>query len=170
MSEHNRNLWAPWRMAYLEQMHEPGQPAGCFLCRYAAGPSGDAANFVLSRSPRVLVLLNRYPYSNGHVMVAPVAHAARLEELDDALLLEMAQRIRDAQRVLREIVNAEGFNIGMNLGRCAGAGLPDHVHWHIVPRWSGDTNYMGIVGDVRVVPQALAETYNRYREAAARLG
>ena len=152
-------------MAYLAQMKTLREPAGCFLCRYVTEPARDARNFVLHRSPNVLVLLNRYPYSNGHVMVAPVAHVARFDDLSKSTMLEMFQCIQVVQKVLREAVAAEGFNIGMNLGSCAGAGLPDHLHWHVVPRWSGDTNFMGIVGDVRVVPQALADTFAAIRMA-----
>lgn len=169
MPEANRNLWAPWRMEYLKQSARPSRKPDCFLCDYAAHPARDARNFVLQRSRDVLVLLNRYPYSNGHVMVAPLAHAAALDTLPDAVLLEMSQRIADAQRILRKIVKAQGFNIGMNVGACAGAGLPDHLHWHVVPRWNGDTNYTGIIGDVRVVPQALSETFAAYRTALSKL-
>lgn len=173
MAEFSGNIWAPWRMAYIRGMTPGAQPdtetPGCFLCRYAAQPDRDAANLVLWRSPRTLVLLNRYPYTNGHVMIAPVDHQPDMGALPEAVLFELAQRIRDALRVLCEAVKAEGFNVGLNLGRCAGAGLPDHVHWHVVPRWAGDTNFMSSVGDVRVIPEALQDVYERFRTVASGL-
>ncbi len=168
MPERNENVWAPWRMEYIRQACEP-EP-GCFLCAYAGMPDADAAHYVLWRSAAVLVLLNRYPYTNGHLLVAPQAHVGALDALDEAVLCEMTRRLRDAVRVLREVVQAEGFNIGMNLGRCAGAGLPDHVHWHVVPRWSADTNFMSVVGNARVIPQSLDDVYDQLRRKATELG
>ena len=168
MGEFQHNLWAPWRMEYIEQLAE--QSDGCFICRYRDNPQDDAQNHVLWRRDETLVLLNRFPYSNGHVLVAPTAHAGELEELSDAALCELTRCLRDAQRVLQAAVEAQGFNIGMNLGRCAGAGLPEHLHWHIVPRWRGDINFMPVLGDVRVIPQALEQVYARFKAEAARLG
>lgn len=168
MPERNENVWAPWRMEYIRQAAEPDQ--ACFLCAYADRPDSDAANYVLWRSEQVIVLLNRYPYTNGHLLVAPRAHVGELDALDEPVLCEMTRRLRDAVRVLRAVVQAEGFNIGMNLGRCAGAGLPDHVHWHVVPRWSADTNFMSVVGNARVIPQALDEVYDAVRTKARQLG
>ena len=168
MPERNENVWAPWRMEYIRQASQPQQ--GWFLCAYAGRPQDDPAHYVLWRSGRVLVLLNRYPYTNGHLLVAPLAHVGTLDALDEGVLCEMTVRLRDAVCVLREVVQAEGFNIGMNLGRCAGAGLPDHVHWHVVPRWSADTNFMSVVGNARVIPQALDEVYDALRRKAHELG
>ncbi len=168
MPEHNENVWAPWRMEYIRQASQPDQ--GCFLCAYSGQPGHDAANYVLWRSERVLVLLNRYPYTNGHLLVAPRAHVGELDALDEPVLCEMTRRLRDSVRVLRDVVQAEGFNIGMNLGRCAGAGLPDHAHWHVVPRWSADTNFMSVVGNARVIPQSLDEVYEALRRRARELG
>ncbi len=170
MSETNLNVWAPWRMEYIEGLEDRDGGEGCFLCRYRDERRQDAQNHVLWRSERTLVLLNRFPYTNGHLLVAPLEHRGRLEELDHETLVEMTLRIRDALRVLQEIVHAQGFNIGMNIGRCAGAGLPDHVHWHIVPRWEGDTNFMAVTGGVRIIPQALEAVDRQFRETAQRLG
>ncbi len=163
MPDPREPLWAPWRMAYIENL--AGEPAseGCFLCRYAEQPERDADNLVLARSETAIVLLNRYPYNNGHLLIAPLAHRGQLEDLSDAVLTELTLRIRDAKRVLERVLSAQGFNVGMNLGRCAGAGLPDHLHWHIVPRWGGDTNYMSVVGDTRVIPQALSASFEMLR-------
>src|SRR5262249_7940719 len=106
----------------------------------------------------------------GHAMIAPLTHTAVLEQLSEPVLSALMLRLRDVQRILLSALNAQGFNIGLNLGRCAGAGLPDHVHWHIVPRWAGDTNFMPVIGDAHVIPQAMEEVAKRYREAAATLG
>jgi ATP adenylyltransferase len=125
---------------------------------------------VVWRSGRTLALLNRFPYTTGHLLLAPTAHCGELEELPDDVLVELTLRIRDAKRVLQKALGAEGFNIGMNLGRCAGAGLPDHVHWHIVPRWGGDTNFMAVTGQVRVIPEALQAVYEKFQAAAAEVG
>ncbi len=144
------------------------ESGGCFLCQYAGEPQRDAENLVLWRSADTLVLLNRYPYTNGHVLIAPTRHIAALEDLPEPVLFELTLRIRDAQRVLREVVSAQGFNIGMNLGRCAGAGVPDHLHWHIVPRWGGDTNFMTVVGETRVIPQTLEDVAREFAAAAGR--
>jgi ATP adenylyltransferase len=168
MAEFQKNVWAPWRMEYID-----GLGAGddeCFICRAFAQPEQDEANFVLWRSERVIALLNRWPYSSGHVLVAPAQHVAEMEDLDDPTLLELMQKTRDAKRVLQEAVRAQGFNIGINLGRCAGAGLPGHLHQHVVPRWGGDTNFMPILADVKVIPQSLTATRDLFSAAASRMG
>jgi ATP adenylyltransferase len=169
MAEFQDNLWAPWRMEYIAGLTE-SEPEGCFLCRYFATPAADRENHVLWRTARTLVLLNRYPYTSGHLLVAPATHVPMLDQLSDEMLIELTVRLRDAARVLTEAMRPQGLNIGMNLGRCAGAGLPDHLHWHIVPRWSGDTNFMPVIGDVRVIPESIAQTADRFRAAAAKLG
>lgn len=168
MAEHNENLWAPWRIEYIEQLGQREQ--GCFLCDYRNAPERDAENLVLWRSPRTLVVLNRFPYTGGHLLIAPIDHKPQPEDLDEQTLCELMLRMRDAKRALQRAVGAEGFNFGMNLGRCAGAGLPDHMHWHIVPRWSGDTNFMAVSGDVRVIPIALRKLYDKLRAAGEALG
>jgi ATP adenylyltransferase len=141
---------------------------GCFLCRYRDEKS-DAQNLVLWRGRRCFAVLNRFPYTGGHSMVAPLAHSAGLEDLDPATLAELMEHVRDVQAVLRKVVRAEGFNVGINIGRCAGAGLPGHLHVHIVPRWSGDTNFMAVLGDVRMIPTALADLYEKMTCAAGEL-
>lgn len=169
MAEFERhNIWAPWRMDYIAGIDDMrGQ---CFLCDYRERPECDAEHHVLHRSATTLVLLNRFPYSNGHVLVAPLAHLAQPEDLSDEILTDLMRGIRDAKRVLAAALRAEGFNIGMNLGRCAGAGLPDHLHWHVVPRWNGDTNFMPVLGGVRVVPDSLDRVREKFNEAARQLG
>lgn len=162
-----RCLWAPWRMQYIEGI--AGQD-GCFLCRAQADAAADEGNYVLWRGAHTIALLNRFPYSSGHVLIAPVLHAAELEELPDDVLLALMRQTRDVKRVLQKALNAQGFNIGLNLGRCAGAGLPEHLHIHVVPRWGGDTNFMAVIGEAKVIPQALTEARRRFLAAAQALG
>lgn len=151
----HEQLWAPWRLQYiLTTKEEP--PCECFLCRYAKSPESDAENLVVSRGPLTFTVLNRFPYNNGHLLVAPLAHKASLAELSDAELLECMHALREMTELIRRLMSADGFNIGVNLGKVAGAGLPGHLHWHIVPRWNGDTNFMPVLADVNVVPQSLA--------------
>lgn len=151
----HEQIWAPWRLSYIVTTKDD-QPEGCFLCRIAADPNADAENLIVARGKRTLTVLNRYPYNNGHLLVAPLAHKANLEDLDDDELLEGMQALQDMTRLIRQKMSAEGFNIGVNLGRIAGAGVPGHLHWHLVPRWSGDTNFMPVLADVNVIPQSLA--------------
>ncbi len=170
MAEQNRNLWAPWRMQYINSLQDEAESKGCFLCRYAQNPGDDARNHVIWRGEHCFTLFNAYPYSNGHLLVAPYAHQGMLDRLDEATLLELMRQVRDAQRLLQETTSPQGYNVGMNFGRCAGAGLPDHLHAHIVPRWEGDTNFMPVLGDTRVIPQSIEALLTRMREAAPRLG
>ncbi|MEI8195031.1 MAG: HIT domain-containing protein [Phycisphaerae bacterium] len=150
-------LWAPWRMDYIKTVSDG--PKECFLCTAALTPARDEATMVLARAPRCLLMLNRYPYANGHLLVAPYRHVAELHALTTEERSEMMDLLVHGQALLERVMNPQGFNMGINLGRCAGAGLPGHIHAHIVPRWNGDTNYMSVVGNVRVIPQALEESY-----------
>jgi ATP adenylyltransferase len=169
MAEFQKSLWAPWRMEYIAGLCN-GAGGGCFLCEVIEKPDTDEANYVLWRGARTIVLLNRFPYSTGHVLVAPLAHLAEPEDLADEPLLELMHRVRDAKRVLQAALAAQGFNIGINLGHCAGAGLPGHLHVHVVPRWSGDINFMAVLGDVKVIPQSLPEVRRLFLTKAAELG
>ncbi len=153
----HQQLWAPWRLNYL--VNEVVQPSdGCFLCRYR-DDSRDAENYLVHRSQHCLVVLNRFPYNNGHMLIAPSGHKASLDELTDAELLDAQRQIRGMVQLLGLVIGAEGFNIGLNLGRVAGAGLPGHLHWHVVPRWNGDVNFMPVIADTKVVPQSLEALY-----------
>lgn len=168
MSEQSRNLWAPWRMEYLDDLDRIKQ--GCFVCTYRDDPATDEENYVLWRTEHCLVVMNRFPYTSGHLLVAPREHVGELDNLPEAVLCDLMLRIRDCQRILRAVLNCEGFNIGINLGHCAGAGLPEHLHWHIVPRWSGDTNFMAVVGDARVIPQSMAKIQKLFGERGREIG
>ncbi|HUT02114.1 MAG TPA: HIT domain-containing protein [Phycisphaerae bacterium] len=166
--EWKTNLWAPWRMEYIESLG--GEQEGCFLCDLRDNPDGDEENLLLWRGRRSLTVLNRFPYTGGHSLIAPLAHVAGLADLDDATILEMMGAVRDVQRALSHALRAQGFNIGINVGRCAGAGLPGHLHIHVVPRWSGDTNFIAVFGDVRVIPESLRKLRERIRRAGEELG
>ena len=153
-----KRLWAPWRMVYLRGERKED---GCIFCNRIKAPAErDRENLVLFRGERAFVIMNRYPYTSGHLMVAPVEHIADIEALDDDTSLEIFNLIKRSVAVLKQAYSPHGFNIGANLGECAGAGIKDHIHFHIVPRWSGDTNFMPVLGEVRVVSQALEETYD----------
>ena len=155
MADSNRNLWAPWRMEYIRSLGDEVKDEGCFLCRYWERPADDRKNHVIWRTESAFVVMNRFPYTNGHLLIAHARHQGDLTDLTEAELGRMTATIRDAVALLRKAVSPEGFNIGYNIGRCAGAGLPDHLHAHIVPRWSGDTNFMAVIDNVRVVPDSL---------------
>src|SRR5262245_32185519 len=146
-------LWAPWRLAYVAN-DKPASEQPCFLCQ-AVRETEDRKNLVAWRTPRSLVVLNRFPYTNGHLLVAPHAHIGRLDELAADDHLDLMLTIQKMLGALDTLMKPDGYNIGLNLGKAAGAGLPGHVHWHVVPRWHGDTNFMPIVTDVKVIVQSL---------------
>ncbi len=151
-------LWTPWRMEYIRSAATSEEEGGCIFCEMP-GVGDDEKVHILTRSERAFVILNRYPYNPGHLMVAPLRHVGDLAEIEDPELTEASDLIRVSVRILREALQPSGFNVGMNLGRVAGAGIPDHLHWHVVPRWDGDTNFMPVVGQTKVLPELLEETY-----------
>ena len=164
------NLFAPWRLKYL--MSE--KTKACIFCdALRAEPGPD--NLVVDRKDRVFAMLNRYPYANGHVMVAPVAHEARLSESDPETLAELIREVALSQEILDGLYRPSGFNVGANFGRAGGAGVEDHYHFHVVPRWEGDVNFMTVTGDTRVIPEELSTTrlnvssaFEKKRQAASR--
>ena len=149
-------LWAPWRMEFIRKVDES---EGCFLCRAAEG-GDDRECLVVHRGEACLCLLNRYPYNNGHLLIAPLRHEGRMEELRVDELNELMAMCVRAKVIFDRAVRPHGYNIGVNLGRAAGAGLEEHFHLHVVPRWSGDTNFITTVGSTKVIPQALAEMWS----------
>jgi ATP adenylyltransferase len=159
-----KRLWAPWRMEYIAGKQKPG----CLFCRVIQNRDDPDAELVVSRPEGALVILNKFPYNPGHTMVVPVAHVPGLENLDDEQTTHLMRALRKTIDVLRATMNPEGFNIGANVGRAAGAGIPDHVHFHVVPRWNGDTNFMPVIDDVKVIGEALTATAAKVREAFAR--
>ena len=173
--ELRERLWAPWRLDYIrgdvdnEPVEGETQPAKagekpCFLCE-AVADDADRERLVVARGQLVFAILNRYPYNNGHLLVAPQAHKGSLAELSAEEHAECMSMITRAVDVIRATMNADGFNVGLNLGRVAGAGLPGHLHWHIVPRWNGDTNFMPVLGDVDVISQSLDSAWQLLSEA-----
>ena len=156
-------LWAPWRLAYVANPKPPAEQEPCFICKGLA-EEDDRANLIAWRGPRTAVVLNRFPYNNGHLLVAPLAHKGQPDELDDAETLEVQRTIQRMLAALTALMKPDGYNLGVNLGRVAGAGLPGHLHWHIVPRWHGDTNFMPVLNDVRVIVQSLDSLYGMLTE------
>jgi ATP adenylyltransferase len=158
-------LYAPWRMDYIRSLSKPDKdrPPGeeCFLCAAAAAGTDEErrSRLVLWQTDLSVVMLNRFPYTNGHLLVLPRAHKSDLEELSDDERLDLLRQTTEAVRLLKRAVSAQGFNIGINLGRCAGAGVPGHLHQHVVPRWAGDVNFMHVVGETRIVPEAMSQLY-----------
>jgi ATP adenylyltransferase len=153
------HLWAPWRLAYVAAGSPPAKDDDCFICRGLAD-ADDRRNLIALRTPGSVVVLNRFPYNNGHLLVAPRAHKGTLAELEPAELLEVMETLRSMVRLLDELMRPDGYNVGLNLGRAAGAGLPGHLHWHVVPRWNGDTNFMPVVSDTKVIVQSLDAFYD----------
>jgi len=149
-----KNLWAPWRINYIQGLDKKD---GCFICDNLKAPDDDEKNLVLWRTARCVVILNRFPYNNGHLLIAPNRHIADLDHATDDELLEMTKLIKESQKALTLAIKPHGFNVGMNFGRCAGAGLPGHIHIHVVPRWDGDTNFMTVCSNTDVISQSLTE-------------
>ncbi|MCS7132236.1 MAG: HIT domain-containing protein [Aigarchaeota archaeon] len=162
-----RILWAPWRMAYI-RLFSSRKDEECFLCR-AAGGDDDMEKLVVFRGGTCFVILNRYPYNNGHLMIAPYRHISSILDLNEEESIEMINLLKLSIRALKEEYNPDGFNVGLNLGRGAGAGVEDHIHFHVVPRWIGDTNFMPVISDTKVIPEALHETWRRIKERFSHL-
>ena len=157
-------LWAPWRLEYITQA---GDQVGCVFCHEAAGALDPAESLLVDAGASAIALLNKYPYSSGHLMVAPRRHVGQLGELSDDEVLEINRLAVAGIGALTSVYRPDGFNLGWNLGHVAGAGIADHVHLHVVPRWSGDTNFMPVLADVKVLPEHLLDTRDRLREASA---
>lgn len=154
-------LWAPWRMEYIGGT----KPEGCFLCDILRAGGDDKANLVLKRGEHCAVVMNRYPYNNGHLMIAPYRHESEMSSLTSGERLDIMDLLDASIRALRAVLHPDGFNAGLNLGRVAGAGLETHVHFHLVPRWNGDTNFMPVLGETKVIPQALEDLWTLVRPA-----
>ncbi|MCE9583264.1 MAG: HIT domain-containing protein [Planctomycetes bacterium] len=149
-------LWAPWRMAYIK---DAGKDSACFLCSLPKSKK-DRENLILYRGKTCFVILNKFPYNNGHLLVSPYRHVGEIEEMTDAESLELMKLTGRAKKAIQRAMNPNGFNLGVNLGRAAGAGLPGHVHMHLVPRWNGDCNFMPVLGETKVLPLTLLETWD----------
>jgi ATP adenylyltransferase len=156
-------LWAPWRMSYVEKP-STGRADSQDIFLDLPAQNEDEKNFILIRGDSAFAVLNAFPYASGHLLVAPYRQVSELTDLDDAELLEIQKMIGKCILAVRKAFNPDGFNIGVNMGRSAGAGIPQHIHWHIVPRWHGDSNFMSVVANTRVLPQSLPDTYRRLKE------
>lgn len=155
------HLWTPWRMAYIRGEKRPAD--GCVFC--TASTLSDDEALIIARSTHVYAIMNLYPYNNGHLMIVPYIHLSSLELLDDDALLDLMRMTNRALAALRHLYNPPAFNLGANLGQAAGAGIAEHFHLHIVPRWSGDANFMSVIGGTRVIPDTLDNTYRELRDA-----
>ncbi|MDE1890075.1 MAG: HIT domain-containing protein [Planctomycetota bacterium] len=155
-----KNIWAPWRIAYIQ---EHSKEDGCFLCN-SYQDNHDEKNLVVYRGNGCFCMLNKYPYNSGHIMIAPNKHKPDISDLTEHEMTEIMKLTRDMKELLTTIMKPEGFNVGMNLGKSAGAGLIGHLHLHIVPRWNGDTNFMPIISDVKVIPQSLEGLYKEFKK------
>jgi ATP adenylyltransferase len=157
-----KRLWAPWRMEYILDEHKN---KSCLFCGISkADKKDDRKNLILYRSKHCFVVLNKYPYNNGHLMVVPYFHTSSFDGLSDDVLFDMTKTVRRCVNILKEAFNPDGFNLGLNFGKVAGAGMESHMHKHIVPRWTGDTDSMPIIAETRVMPEHLKKTYNRLKK------
>ncbi|MFN4258871.1 MAG: HIT family protein [Gemmataceae bacterium] len=159
------HLWAPWRLSYVTTAKPPTNADPCFICQGLADRDDRRHLIVWRAGDSSVVVLNRFPYNNGHLLVAPQAHKGKLDELTAAELLATMETLRRMTQILETCMKPDGFNIGLNLGKVAGAGLPGHLHWHIVPRWNGDTNFMPVLADTKVIVQSLDALYDLLTQA-----
>lgn len=155
-----KRLWSPWRLEYI--LSEKGEE--CIFCEKIAD-SDDRANYILHRGEKCYVMLNRYPYNNGHLMIIPYQHVPSPEQLEENVLTEMMLMVNRGLEALRRAMDPDGFNVGINIGKAAGAGIEEHVHIHVVPRWKADTNFMPVLSQTRVIPELLDETYQKLKAA-----
>lgn len=156
-------LWSPWRSEYVKRASKNNEK-NCFICEAIKNPN-DTASLVIYLNDNVVVMLNKYPYNSGHIMIAPIRHVRNIEDLTEKELLEISKKIVLFKKLLDKVYNPDGYNIGANLGKAAGAGLEDHIHFHIVPRWTGDANFMFTIGKTKVIPQSLEDAKKELKKA-----
>lgn len=154
-------LWSPWRSKYIDSF-KPGavKEKGCLFCR-ELNEDNDEKNFIIHRSERSIIMMNLFPYNSGHLMVVPKQHASTFNELEEETCVECMRNMKLAMNIITDAIHPHGFNVGANIGRIAGAGIEDHIHFHIVPRWTGDSNFMPIINDVKVISEAMEDTYKK---------
>lgn len=163
------NLWSPWRSQYIQSFHQKKNDNSCIFCLMQNENPNNPNNLLVYKGELAFIVLNLYPYNNGHLMVIPYRHLANFMDLTEEELKEIMQLLKLAQSGLTEILHPEGFNIGLNMGKCAGAGIDQHIHFHIVPRWNGDTNFMPVLGEVKIISQDLLEIKNKLLEFFSKL-
>jgi len=159
------NLWSPWRSKYIESFKNENEKGSCIFCEVVDKEITDDNNLLVTKSFLTITMLNLYPYNNGHLMIIPKRHVGKLDELSKEESLAIMEEIKFAQQALTQVYQPHGFNIGANLGRASGAGIEDHIHFHIVPRWNGDTNFMPVIGEVKVISQDLLESKHKLIKA-----
>jgi len=162
-------LWSPWRSQYIETFKDKTEHGGCILCEVSKEEVADPENLLIDKGDLTFTVLNLFPYNNGHLMVVPFHHTDSFLELNDEESLEIMKKLQIASKALEAVSSPEGFNIGANLGKASGAGINDHIHFHIVPRWNGDTNFMPVLGEVKVISQDLLVTKKKLIEAYNKL-
>lgn len=162
-------LWSPWRSQYIDSFKEKLPKKGCFLCEAAKLDVEDEKNLLVYKGKSAFTILNLYPYNNGHLMIVPFAHKSDLLSLTEEEIYDIMSQIKLAEKALGEVLKPEGFNIGTNIGKASGAGVDDHIHFHIVPRWNGDTNFMPVLGEVKVISQDLLTTKRNLLAAIKKL-
>ncbi len=162
-------LWSPWRSEYIDSFKNESNKNNCVFCEMMEFKTEDLSNLIVDKGPLTFTVLNLYPYNNGHLMVVPYRHTSDFISLTDKENEEIMNKMRNAYKVLKEMLHPEGFNMGLNLGRVAGAGIHEHIHFHIVPRWNGDTNFMPVLGEVKVISQDLIETKKNMLAAYSRI-
>ena len=164
-----QKLWSPWRSQYIESFKDKTPKTSCFLCDSAKLNADDSDNLLIQKGPLTFTILNLYPYNNGHLMIVPYTHKADLLSLTKEENLEIMELLKLSVRALKEVLKPEGYNIGVNIGKASGAGIDDHIHYHIVPRWNGDTNFMPVLGEVKVISQDLLTTKKNLQSAFKKL-
>lgn len=157
-------LWSPWRSKYIESFSGKGNDNECLFCRIAS-EKNDRENFILHRNEKCYIVLNLFPYNNGHLMIVPYRHCSKLSDLENDEMLEIMKTINLGINILTASIKPQGFNIGANLGRCAGAGIENHIHFHIVPRWNGDTNFMPVISETKVISELMNDTFEKLEKA-----
>ena len=162
-------LWSPWRSQYIDSIQDENKTQGCVLCNAVRKGDNDLDNLIVDKGELTFTILNLYPYNNGHMMIVPYRHTSDFASLTKDEKIEIMDKLQLAEQALKIIYSPEGFNIGLNLGRVSGAGLHEHIHVHIVPRWNGDTNFMPVLGEVKVISQDLITTKNKLLEAYRKL-
>ena len=162
-------LWSPWRSQYIDSIQDEDKSKGCVLCAAVRKDENDIDNLVVDKGELTFTVLNLYPYNNGHMMIVPYRHTSDFASLTKEEKAEIMDRLQSAEQALKMVYSPEGFNIGLNLGRVSGAGIHEHIHFHIVPRWNGDTNFMPVLGEVKVISQDLVTTKNKLAEAFRKL-
>jgi ATP adenylyltransferase len=162
-------LWSPWRSQYIDSINQKEKTAGCILCKSRDLDESSSDNLLIDKGKFTYTMLNLYPYNNGHLMIIPFRHLDGLTSLNEEENLETMQKLQDAIKALKDVLKPDGFNVGLNLGKVSGAGIADHIHFHVVPRWNGDTNFMPVLGEVKVISQDLLETKQKLLDAYSRL-